>query len=239
MALRRVSLPCDEPYVVWYTGGEEDGMSCSTVFTIGRQFGSGGRQVGKRLANELGIPFYDKELVALAAKDSGLSEALFANADEKASSSLFYSLVVGSYPLATGAIGVTEMPLNDQLFLILSKTIKKLAEQSGCVIVGRCADYILRDHPDLVSVFIHAPIEDRKKRAIDIYQVAPADAEDVCLKNDKKRANFYNYYSDRKWGMCRTYDLSLDSGMLGIDGCVKQIISFTELWKANKNQPIR
>lgn len=107
-------------------------MNYSTVFTIGRQFGSGGRQVGKRLANELGVPFYDKELVALAAKDSGLSEALFANADEKASSSLFYSLVVGSYPLASGAIGVTEMPLNDQLFLILSKTIKSLPRQGVC-----------------------------------------------------------------------------------------------------------
>jgi len=213
-------------------------MECNTVFTIGRQFGSGGRQVGKRLANELGIPFYDKELVALAAKDSGLSEALFANADEKASSSLFYSLVVGSYPLASGALGVTEMPLNDQLFLILSKTIKKLAEAGGCVIVGRCADYILRDNPNLLSIFVHASIEDRVKRAVEVYEVPKENAEDVCLKNDKKRSNFYNYYSDRKWGMCRTYDLALDSGKLGIDGCVKQIISFRELWLANNHKPI-
>jgi hypothetical protein len=119
--------------------------------------------------------------------------------------------------VATGAIGVTEMPLNDQLFLILSKTIKKLAEQSGCVIVGRC-----RLHPagSSGSGFRVHPCPDRRpeETAIDIYQVAPADAEDVCLKNDKKRANFYNYYSDRKWGMCRTYDLSLDSGMLASTG---------------------
>ena len=102
-------------------------MSTETVFTIGRQFGSGGRKVGKTLAEKLGIPFYDKELIAISARDSGLSEELFANADEKATSSIFYSLVMGNYPMASGALGVTEMPLNDQLFLIQSKTIKRLA----------------------------------------------------------------------------------------------------------------
>lgn len=213
-------------------------MSNNTIFTIGRQFGSGGRQVGKRLADELGIPFYDKELVALAAKESGLSEALFANADEKATSSLFYSLVMGNYPLASGALGMTEMPLNDQLFLIQSQTIKKLADKGSCVIVGRCADYILRDYPRLLSVFVHASIESRTKRAVDVYHVEKDKAEDTCLKNDKKRANFYNYYSDRKWGMCRTYDLSIDSGKLGVEGCVKQIINFEENWTKNADKPI-
>jgi cytidylate kinase len=214
------------------------GNMSETIFTIGRQFGSGGRQVGRKLAEALRIPFYDKELVALAAKESGLSEALFANADEKASSSLFYSLVVGSYPLARGAVGVTEMPLNDQLFLIVSQTIRKIAEKGSCVIVGRCADYILRDRKELLSLFIHASLEDRKKRAVEIYKVDPAEVEDVCLKNDKKRANFYNYYSDRKWGMCKTYDLSLDSGKIGIDGCVRQIISFRDAWVENNDRPI-
>lgn len=213
-------------------------MSTQTVFTIGRQFGSGGRQVGKTLAEKLGIPFYDKELIAISARDSGLSEALFTNADEKATSSIFYSLVMGNYPMASGALGVTEMPLNDQLFLIQSKTIKRLASEGPCVIVGRCADYILRDMDHVLNIFIHADIENRKERAIRVYEVPENKAEDVCIKTDKQRANFYNYYSDRKWGMCRTYDLSLDSGMLGIEGCAEQIIMFEKLYSAHKGQVI-
>lgn len=213
-------------------------MSTNVVFTIGRQFGSGGRQVGKILAQKLGIPFYDKELIAISARDSGLSEALFSNADEKATSSIFYSLVMGNYPMASGALGVTEMPLNDQLFLIQSKTIKRLASEGSCVIVGRCADYILRDMDNVVNVFIHADLKNRVERAVRVYEVPENKAEDVCLKTDKQRANFYNYYSDRKWGMCRTYDLSLDSGMLGIEGCAEQIIMFEKLYSAHKGQVI-
>lgn len=213
-------------------------MSGNLIFTVGRQFGSGGRQVGKALAKALGIPYYDKELLALAAKDSGLSEALFHNADEKPTSSLLYSLVMGNYPMATGAIGFNEMPLNDQLFLIQSKTIKKLAEKGSCVIIGRCADYILRDNPNVVSIFVHADLEARVQRAINVYEVPKEKAEEVCLKADKTRANYYNYYSDQKWGMCRTYDLSLDSSLLGIDGCVSLIEQYVKLREAHKGNTI-
>lgn len=213
-------------------------MNNQTVFTIGRQFGSGGRQVGRMLADKLGIPFYDKELIAISAQDSGLSEALFTNADEKATSSIFYSLVMGNYPMASGALGVTEMPLNDQLFLIQSKTIKRLAEEGPCVIVGRCADYILRDSEHVLNVFVHASLESRTERAIKVYEIAENKAEDACLKADKQRANFYNYYSDRKWGMCRTYDLSLDSSKLGIEGCAELIINYEKLWKVHHGKSI-
>ena len=208
------------------------------VYTIGRQFGSGGRKVGRTLAERLGIPFYDKEILTLAAKDSGLSEALFHNADEKPTSSLLYSLVMGNYPMATGTLGFNEMPLNDQLFLIQSKTIKKVADTGSCVIIGRCADYILRDNPNVISVFIHAPLDARVKRAVGVYEVPADKAEDVCLKADKTRANFYNYYSDKKWGMCRTYDLALDSSVLGINGCVDQILSFTEVAASHEGDDI-
>ncbi len=207
-------------------------MSEGTVYTIGRQYGSGGRYVGRKLADKLGIPFFDKELVALAAKESGLSEALFHNADEKASSSLFYSLAIGSYPLGGGsAFGSAEMPLNDQLFLIVSQTIKKIAEKGSCVIIGRCADYILREMDNRLSIFIHAPIEARVERAVKFYKLDASKAAEMCLRNDKKRANFYNYYSDKKWGMCRTYDLSLDTSKLGIEGSVEQIVSYEKLWR--------
>ena len=213
-------------------------MGEKTIYTIGRQFGSGGRQVGKALSEKLGIPYYDKELLAMAAKDSGFSEELFHNADEKPASSLLYSLVMGSYPMSSGTLGFNEMPLNDQLFLIQSNTIRKVAKKSSCIIIGRCADYILRGNPDLISVFVHAPLEARVKRAIECYEIPADRAEDVCLKNDKSRANFYNYYSDQKWGMCRTYSLSLDSSLLGIDGCVDEIIRFPELAEKNRDHRI-
>ncbi len=205
-------------------------MSSKTIFTIGRQFGSGGRKVGKMLSERLGIPFYDKELLTIAAKDSGLSENLFKNADEKPSSSLLYSIAMGAYPMNSGSVGFNEMPLNDQLFLIQSKTIKKIASEGSCVIIGRCADYVLRDYPHLVSAFIHAPLDARVYRAIHTYEIDEDKAEDVCLKSDKTRASFYNYYSDQKWGMCRTYDLSLDSSKLGIEGCVDIIVKYSEIY---------
>lgn len=209
-------------------------MGEKTIYTIGRQFGSGGRAIGRRLAEHLHIPYYDKELLSIAAKDSGLSESLFQNADEKPTSSLLYSLAMGNYPMATGALGFNEMPLNDQLFLIQSKTIKKIADQGSCVIIGRCADFILRDDPDVVSVFIHAPLAARVYRAVHVYEIDQDKAEDICLKSDKTRANFYNYYSDMKWGMCRTYDLSLDSASLGIEGCIEMILSYTEIFKKHR-----
>lgn len=213
-------------------------MGERTIYTIGRQFGSGGRHVGKALAERLGIPYYDKELLAMAAKDSGFSEELFHSADEKPASSLLYSLVMGNYPMSSGTLGFNEMPLNDQLFLIQSNTIRKVAKKGSCIIIGRCADYILKGNPDLISIFIHAPLEARVKRAVECYEVPADRAEEVCLKNDKSRANFYNYYSDQKWGMCRTYSLSLDSSLLGIEGCVDEIIRFTELADKNKNHCI-
>ena len=213
-------------------------MGERTIYTLGRQFGSGGRQVGKALAERLGIPYYDKELLAMAAKDSGFSEELFHSADEKPASSLLYSLVMGNYPMSSGTLGFNEMPLNDQLFLIQSNTIRKVAKKGSCIIIGRCADYILKGNPDLISIFIHAPLEARVKRAVECYEVPTDRAEEVCLKNDKSRANFYNYYSDQKWGMCRTYSLSLDSSLLGIEGCVDEIIRFTELADKNKNHCI-
>ena len=205
-----------------------------TIFTIGRQFGSGGRMVGKKLSERLGIPYYDKELLAMAEKDSGYSEEHFRGADEKPASSLLYSLVMGSYPMSSGTLGFNEMPLNDQLFLIQSNTIRKVASKGPCIIIGRCGDYILRGNPDLISVFVHAPLDARVKRAVEVYGVPKDKAEDVCLKNDKSRANFYNYYSDQKWGMCRTYSLSLDSSILGIDGCVDEIVRFMEIAESHR-----
>ena len=157
-----------------------------TIFTIGRQYGSGGRLIGKKLAEDLGIPFYDKELLTIAAKESGFCQEIFETHDEKPTSSFLYSLVMGGY-------GSDSMPLNHKLFLAQFETIKKIAKQGPCVIIGRCADYALEEMDNVVNVFIHADMESRVKRVVEEYGDDPKKAEDIISKTDKKRANYYNY----------------------------------------------
>lgn len=202
------------------------------IYTIGRQFGSGGRLIGRQLAEKLSIPFYDRDLLEIAARDSGVPEKLFRAADEKASNNVLYSLVMEGFnnPMSDGTDNsLSDLPLNDQLFLLQANTIKKLASKGSCVMIGRCAEYVLRDDPDLISVFIKSPLSERAKRAVDVYGASRFRSEDICEKNDKVRANYHNYYADSKWGMCRTYTLTIDSSLLGIEGSVEAIMRFTEL----------
>lgn len=205
-------------------------MAKSIIYTIGREFGSGGRKVGSMLAEKLGIPFYDKELLELAAKESGFNEELFKKADEKPNKFFFYSSVMANYPVANTMLGYNELSLNDQLFLIQSQTIRNLAEKGPCVIIGRCADYVLRDRDDAISIFITADLESRTERAIKVYEVDEKKARDVCIKSDKNRASYYNSFTDGKWGFASNYDLTLDSASIGLKGCVKQIISFGDIY---------
>lgn len=195
-----------------------------TIFTIGRQYGSGGRIIGKKLAEDLGIPFYDKELLTIAAKESGFCEEIFETHDEKPTSSFLYSLVMGGY-------GSDSMPLNHKLFLAQFETIKKIAKQGPCVIIGRCADYALEEMDNVVNVFVHADMEHRVKRVVEEYGEDPKKAEDIIAKTDKKRASYYNYYSDKKWGCADTYNLSIDSGKIGIDNAVELIKTFAVMAK--------
>ena len=184
-------------------------MDNKIILTIGRQFGSGGREVGQKLAKELGIGYYDKELMALAAKESGLSEEFFEKADEKASSGLF---------------------------LYQSDTIRNLAEKGSCVIVGRCADYILRDNPDCLSFFIHNNKENRIQRIIESQNLTVEQAEELMLKTDKSRAAYYNYYTNKEWGVASTYNFSIDVSVLGIDETVAFMKNFVER-KMDKRPP--
>ncbi|MCQ4726009.1 cytidylate kinase-like family protein [Anaerotignum faecicola] len=197
------------------------------IITIGRQYGSGGKEIGEKIAKELGIPFYDKELLTAAAKKSGICEEMFESHDEKPTSSFLYSLVVGSY--ASG-----QTPMNHKLFLAQFDAIKEIASQGSCVILGRCADYALEDDPDVINVFIHADKETRIKRAVKYYNVEEGKAEDVINKTDKQRASYYNFYSGKKWGNTGSYDLSVNSGFIGIDNTVKTIIDFVEKRKEFK-----
>lgn len=198
------------------------------IITIGREFGSGGREIGRKIAERYGIAFYDKELLEEAAKHSGICEELFVKHDESCSNSFLYSLVMGTYPMTADGRINPEMPLNHRIFLAQFETIKKLAEKP-CVIVGRCADYVLSDHKDMISVFVTGDMPEKKRRITERYDIEKHKAEDFIRKTDKRRANYYEYYTDRKWGAAANYDITLNSSKIGIDGAVDMICAYVEL----------
>lgn len=205
------------------------------IYTIGREFGSGGREVGVKLAAKLGIKLYDKELLQQAAKDSGFCEEIFENHDEKPTNSFLYSLVMDTYSVSGySAAPFLDMPLNHKVFLAQFETIKKIAEKESCVIVGRCADYALSDNPNCINVFIHADLDVRIKNVSRNLNITENKARDIINKTDKQRASYYNYYTSKKWGDSKSYNLSLDAGKLGTDNCVEMILKFRELMDAMK-----
>ena len=200
----------------------------STIFTIARQYGSGGRQIGKKIAERLEIPFYDKELIAMAAKQSGMSEAIFEKADEKASSSLIYSLLMGTYAY-NAQLTPNDLPVNDKIFLLQTNIIKQVAQKGPCVIVGRCGDYILRDNPNCFNIYVYADQESRVKRAVEEYGIEAKHAAEFIAKKDKQRANYYNFYTNLKWGAAQNYHLTLNSQKFGIDRSAQLICGAAEL----------
>lgn len=204
-------------------------MAIHSVITIGRQFGSGGHVVGEKLAQRLGIPYYDKQLLIEASKDSGICEELFEDHDEKPTRSLLFSLVSGMQMRGDVSSMYMDMPLNHRIFLAQFDAIRRIASEGPCVIVGRCADYVLKDKKDAVSVFIKADMESRKQRVIELYNVAPDKAEDFVRRADKQRASYYNYYATAAWGDVNNYDLCVDTAKLGIDGTVELLEQFVAL----------
>lgn len=204
-------------------------MATNSVITIGRQFGSGGRKVGEMLSQRLGIPYYDKQLLAEASKDSGIAEALFEDHDEKPTRSLLFSLVTGMQLRGDSSAMYMDMPLNHKIFLAQFDAIRRIASEGPCVIVGRCADYVLRDKANAVSVFVKADLPSRVRRAVEQYGLSPDKAEDAVRRADKQRANYYNYYATATWGDVNNYDLCLDTGKLGLEGAVELLAHCVEL----------
>ena len=203
-------------------------MMGNLVITIGRDCGSAGRLIGQKLAADLGVKCYDKELLTLAAKNSGLCEELFKTHDEKPTSSFLYSLVMDTYSLGYNTSAYMDMPINHKIFLAQFDTIKKLAEEESCVIVGRCADYALADYPNTVSVFICGDEEDKIHHLMERHNVDEAKAKDIMIKTDKRRASYYNYYSSKRWGSCKSYDMCISSSAVGYDGAVDIIKEFAK-----------
>ena len=210
-------------------------MGSNEIYTIGREFGSLGKLVGQDLAKRLGIKFYDKELLQKAAKESGLCEEIFESHDEKPTNSFLYSLVMDTY---TGGSYSTapflDMPLNLKVFLAQFDAIKKIAANESCVIVGRCADYALAEYPNVLSVFISGNMDEKIKYISKLYDKTPEKAKDIIVKTDKKRSNYYNYYTSKKWGDARSYDVCLNSSVLGPEGTVDAILEIIKLRERNR-----
>lgn len=196
------------------------------VITIGRQYGSGGREIGERLAAHYGIPFYDNELIARAAKESGFAEESFERAEDRATSSLLYSLAMGINVYGNQDFGFSGLSLDDRIFLAQSDVIRKVAEEGPCVIVGRCADYVLKERNDTFNIFVRASMEYRLQRAVQNYHVDEKKAADIILKNDKRRGNYYNYHVGEKWVNLNNYDLVIRSDVSGIASSVKCICAY-------------
>lgn len=200
----------------------------NTIITIGRQAGSGGREIGEKLSKHFNIPFFDRELLSRAAKESGFCEEMIQMHDEKPTNSFLYNLVMDTYSFGYNTSTFVDMPISHKVFLAQFDTVKKIADEGPCVIVGRCADYALSDYDNVLRLFIYADDEDRSKRLMDRFKLEEKDAVDLMNKTDKKRASYYNYYSSKKWGHAESYDLCINSSCLGIDGTVKLIIQAVE-----------
>lgn len=204
-----------------------------TIITIGRQYGSGGRQVGQKLAKELGIPYYDKEILKVAAKESGFCEELFENFDEKPTTSFLYSLVMDPYALGYNSNSF-DLPLNHKVFLAAFDAIKSIADKGPCVIVGRCADYALADYDNVLNVFVSADPDYKIQRTMKMLDVDEAKAKDIIVKTDKQRASYYNYYTSKKWGELKSYDLTINTAVVGEEGAVEIIKKAIEMKEAFK-----
>lgn len=192
------------------------------IVTISRQYGSGGREIGQKLAKTLGVEFFDNKLLDVAAKESGIHKNHFTENDEKRTNSFLY--------LLSTTYGQGGVPFDDTLFFAQLNAIQKIASEQSAVIIGRCADYVLRDFSGVANIFISAPFELRVKRAVEVYGIEEKHAADYVKRMDKQRISYYNYYTDRKWGVPQNYHICIDSSVLGISQTVDLLAEFLDMY---------
>lgn len=204
-------------------------MTTSTIYTFEREFASAGHIVGERLAEKLGIPFYDSQIVDLAAKNAGVSRKLFEGFDEKPTNSFLYSLVMGTYTVGNPLVQSPNLNISDRLFSEEADIIRNAADKGPCVIVGRCSSYILRDRPNVARIFVTADLDFRIRHAVEDLGLPKNRIEDEIAKRDKKRSNYFNYYTGQKWENASSYDLSVSTSRLGIDGAMEMVLAYGKL----------
>lgn len=204
-------------------------MSKKLIITIARQYGSGGREIGERVAALLNLPIYDRLLITEAASKGNLSEEILKKADESATNSLLYTLAMGSNSMGAMMHFGYKMPLNDKLFLLQSDVIKDYANLGGGIFIGRCADYVLRDEPNVLKLFIYGDLDHRKARVAERHpELKSHQIVDVINKTDKRRSTYYNFYTGNKWGNFENYDMAINSSTLGIEGTAELIYEFAK-----------
>ena len=208
-------------------------MEKNVIITISRQFGSNGREIARKLAEYLDISYYNKEILERIAVNMGVCADFFKDQNQDANG-LF---TIESKGLL-GLRNITELSVNSQIYDMASDFIQKISQREDAVIVGRCADYALEDNPYAVSVFIKASLDERVQRIKRIYELNDSKAADLIQKTDKRRASYYNYYSSKKWGEAKSYNLCIDSGLVGIDGAIDMILKFIELKEKNMGKDI-
>lgn len=199
------------------------------VITIARHYGSGGRTIGKQLAKELGINFYDREILRMASDESGISEGLFGEADEQLKNSPLKRIIKNIYEGQLIPPDSEDFSSDDNLFNYQAKVIRELADTESCVIIGRCADFVLKDHKNVISVFVHADKEFSLEKAKERIGLSDKEVEKYIAKTDKNRADYYKYHTGQEWNDARNYDLCLDSSKLGFEGCVEEIKSYMKI----------
>ena len=204
-------------------------MDKKVVITIARQYGSGGRTIGEMLAKDMGIHYYDKELIKLASEDSGINERLFVNADEKIKMTKLFKMVKKVYNGQLIPPESDDFVSDHNLFNYQAKVIKQLAEEESCVMIGRCADYVLKDYDNVLSVFIHAPKDYCMEQAAKKVSMSSRELEKYIAKTDKRRAEYYKFYTGREWTDARNYDLCLDRSKLGFERCVEEIQAYLKV----------
>ena len=203
-------------------------MSNPLIITIGREYGSGGHQIGQAVAEKLGVAFYDKQIISLAAQKSGLSDEFIANNEQRVRSGLMQNLAA-SAAYSSGFFSGQYLPLSESIFISQAQVIRDVAARESAVIVGRCADYVLAGRENTINVFIHAPAEERVKRIMALYHLDEAAAIKAITTSDKERGNHYFRYTDRKWGKAQNYDLCINSALMGIDKTVELLVRFAEI----------
>lgn len=206
-------------------------MQSNTVITIGREYGSGGHVIGKKLSEKLGVPFYDQEIISFAAKESGYAEEMFKKADEQKTTSLLFSLAMGTFPYTSKMSTMENLSLTDKLYEIQKNAIIGLAKQEPCVIVGRCSNYILRYRCNCLNVFIGADMDKRMETVCQRDGIDVDKAKSMINMMDKKRGSYYNYYTGEKWGHREYYDMCINSSTLGLDGTVELIAQMAYMCK--------
>lgn len=204
-------------------------MAKKLIITIARQYGSGGREIGERLGAILGIPVIDKELITETASKSDMHVDVLHKADEVAANSLLYTLAMGSNVFGSAMSFGYKMPINDKLFLLQSDAIRAYAAEGSCILIGRCADYVLREEPNLLRIFIHGDLDHRKARVAERHpDIKPTQVIDIINKTDKRRASYYNFYTGNKWGKFDNYDLMINSSTLGVEATATLIADYAK-----------